>query len=756
MKFRLLIFLTVISILANIFGSTLNSYATSLPGGASYNKGYLFGRTISSSTGIDQLLNNCNGSPFNSTMTNKTTLINRVVSYYTGACNGGRNDIGARFIMLSMLNRSAGASRSSGANLVTDWTNYVNNSNIGIMWVTSFTFDFNSGCYSNSGCDNGGEDAYYKNERRFGDAIVLYKKNNSEPVYALKYDCGNPVGHDDIEIQPEWDITPTATVSPSSVLPGATITWTHKVINNGPNATDTVVNYNFKNNSGFPNNSTGGSGTLPSGSASGASRTFTSTFVPGFGDIGKTFCRVTEAKPRARSNNGLIASVPPACATVTAPVNICRPILISIPNATTYPAQSHTAPNGTRYSAAAKTVSYTVSTSVQSWGPYTTAQNIDATLNHTTGDVYTVTFRETSNHVTGYTDNYVPVYNYVTTTSGTPPVTTRTRVAPFTRYSSTTTNYGGPATWTSSFGPCYDYMLTTNLNNFASKLEPDSVINISPTVNSSSWTQSNYRSFWNSYGTHSKSKPSKWQITKMVIAPNAALPAAVATRNSTATPCNNFDPTGITTCTAQATGASTVFSSNGVPSPSTNLNFSIPDSPAGTKLCFAFSLYPTQSDPSNTTSSWGAGDLWSHAAFNPASNCIIIVKKPKTQIWGGDLWVGKLAGINSKVSSSTSVKNIGGNHTFGSWVEYGIFSPDTISGTASGAAFAGSAGLAGSNQVCSYSTLTFTSAGSSICTPGTQKGIYSSSRIIPNVEANFPGIGTAITTNTVVVNNLHN
>lgn len=110
-----------------------------------------------------------------------------------------------------------------------------------------------------------------------------------------------------------------------------------------------------------------------------------------------------------------------------------------------------------------------------------------------------------------------------------------------------------------------------------------------------------------------------------------------------------------------------------------------------------------------------------------AQDCAYVGKKPKTQIWGGDLLV------RGDVTTSKSVKN---NITYGSWAEYGIIASGGISGAASGAAFAGP-GLTGATT-CKSSPLSFTSAGSSSCAGSTAIGNYSNTTTIPDVAASFP------------------
>ncbi len=431
--------------------------------------------------------------------------------------------------------------------------------------------------------------------------------------------------------------------------------------------------------------------------------------------------------------------------------------------------------------------------------PYSSQETIDKsptdyiTTAYTTGDAYTVVFKETKNHIISYSDIYIddiknpnhavsssptetvdttPIknsngniigYNTTVDNKGVPKKDkngkiTYTIISGYNKtvYSFTQTNYSdgsnssnttGGASWQTPIGSCYDYILTSNLNSFDAKLEAGSTVSINPIVSSASYTQLYDPSFWNIYHTHTKSKPSKWQITKIIVAPNTATPPYTAGGNSSVSPCSYFDPGNVSTCSVQATDGSTVFDTNGNPSMNISSSYTVPDSLAGTKVCFAFSVYPNQSDPSNTTSSWGRSDQWSHSAFDPSLDCVIVVKKPKVQFWGGDLLVGGL------ISTSTSVKNVSGtNTTFGSWDEYGIFSSGTNIGMASGSAFAGS-GLKNVNSACDYSALSFASAGSSSCTPSTTIGNYTLPSNLPDVASGFLSSSVAIG-DTVVPNDL--
>lgn len=463
----------------------------------------------------------------------------------------------------------------------------------------------------------------------------------------------------------------------------------------------------------------------------------------------------------------------------------CNPIKVVLAQPTTYPAQSHTDPRGRSYYAGPKLVPVRVSINGTTIGTsYSVATEINLTTNYTTGDVYTVNFQETTDHVTGYTDNYNTrgsekldyskvVDHYY---NGSEIMDTSYQITGYTSrggaignrgprsfspkkyvqipvykpiprsyspkqynwlYSDTTTNRLGPATLPSkNIGPCYNYALTANIGtSFGAKVEAGGVASVSPIVSSAKYDASLPKT---------KSMNSEWQITRMVVNPGNRL-SPVAGGNSFNDPCDYFGSGGISNCSVQASNSSTVFNTAGNPSMNTSSSYNAPDSLAGTKICFTFSV--------RARAGWNKSDQdtrWNHASFDPVNNCIIIVKKPKVQIWGGDLWAGGLVltSASDKKDASNTVR------TFGSWDEYGIFATGSISGMASGSAFAGS-GLANS-KVCDYSVLSFTNVpvGRTSCNGVTGSiGNYSNSHSIPDVAASFP-VGVSTLDVTPNLNNL--
>lgn len=145
------------------------------------------------------------------------------------------------------------------------------------------------------------------------------------------------------------------------------------------------------------------------------------------------------------------------------------------------------------------------------------------------------------------------------------------------------------------------------------------------------------------------------------------------------------------------------------------------DYEVGTKVCYALSVQPyTQGDA-----------RWNHST--PA--CVTIAKKPKVQVVGSDLLVGRSSLYNpgrvAKVDTSVSTKL---GRMYGSWAEYAIIATGSVAGMASGSGYAG--GIA-ATDLCILSLLTFTSGATTGASCG-DIGHYTQTTTAPAVAARFP------------------
>lgn len=171
----------------------------------------------------------------------------------------------------------------------------------------------------------------------------------------------------------------------------------------------------------------------------------------------------------------------------------------------------------------------------------------------------------------------------------------------------------------------------------------------------------------------SNSQTTKWEITQINVNPGKQAPHENNAGANPNAPCQSgggsasgdYFKDGNSTCKNVKKGSG-IFNL-GAPSP--NLKplasaIDIGDLPVGTRVCFALSVQPH----SNTDARW----------MHSPPVCTVVGKKPKVQIWGGDI------AVRGQIETSTTVKNVGGTKVFGSWVEYGAFSVGVNNRFASG------------------------------------------------------------------------
>lgn len=230
----------------------------------------------------------------------------------------------------------------------------------------------------------------------------------------------------------------------------------------------------------------------------------------------------------------------------------------------------------------------------------------------------------------------------------------------------------------------------------------------------------------------------QWQLVRMVLPSTAAIPNSGAGSQQ---PCQYYG----NGCSAIGTGDS---GGSGYGTGITDLlsrTESALDEEVGRQICYATAVQPYN----QSTGDWRYGK----------PTCVRIGKKPKTQVWGSDLSVGRYfandssARVSAMVDTSVSTK-VGGTKTFGSWVEYGVFASGTVRG-ASAAGLAGPDGNSSSSQG-DWDKLTFANAGHtslSGCNGTIKFGCYTvpagtgtipdvASRLAPTATTGTPLAGT--------------
>ncbi len=441
--------------------------------------------------------------------------------------------------------------------------------------------------------------------------------------------------------------------------------------------------------------------------------------------------------------------------------NPCRPILIAVIPADkqtipptypmTYPAKSYNSHGFSAYTPPTL-VPIKVTSSEGTIGKYRSPvlipPGVDITRTHTTGDKYTIKYTETETynnsgkHVSGYSDNYTVIYvggwENKCTGKGINRVCNQVwnkRHSSYKEYHEPNINYAGPTTWTTTVGPCYDYKLTPDINALSTyRVEPGATVTVKPKLDSSSSKE--YKSY-----LHTKSKDTKWQVLRLKVNPNTTINKD--NKESNSNPCDYYTSIGgVSDCTVMDSGTDVISTSGKTFS---NYNGGSTDELAGTKICYALSVFPSSSEPINYSSST-AGSKWMHSGLNTAlgNSCLILVKAPKAQVLGGDLSVGG--------STQTTVSVKSGNY-FGSWAEYGIFAGQTIINTASGSAYSPKTGLPAGLLATKSNILSFANAG--VTNSCALPGCYSVGRTLPNVAASFPSTNHSLSPgSTVTTSNL--
>jgi hypothetical protein len=192
-----------------------------------------------------------------------------------------------------------------------------------------------------------------------------------------------------------------------------------------------------------------------------------------------------------------------------------------------------------------------------------------------------------------------------------------------------------------------------------------------------------------------KSQPGiQWQITQVRYRPGVnPIPNKAGSGNTGDAPCSFF--TGNTQCTNISSGTE----GGGYAYRETKgyaANGNIGDEPVGTQICYAMSV---------KRNAWDKAD-WRHSQLS----CYTVGKKPKVQVYGGDLIVGRgYTTGGAKISSNVTTSSSGKSGTYyGSWGEYAILPSGLTVGMASGTGYAGGVGT---NNLCnSLSLLTFANA----------------------------------------------
>lgn len=265
---------------------------------------------------------------------------------------------------------------------------------------------------------------------------------------------------------------------------------------------------------------------------------------------------------------------------------------------------------------------------------------------------------------------------------------------------------GNPAGRMDEIKVSSDYNLTPTITSFADQAAietPQASLNVAGAVTNAGPTNSRDNT--------------NWQLTQLVYAQSYTLPAsyrAVSTSASGTNPCARFS--GALACDAIGSGARTYGVGVNTPDSATA---TITERPVGTQICFVLSVRPYAH---NT-------DDWRHSAML----CYRVGVKPKVDIIGGDLYVGRKPNgftgtVSGRVVTSQTTNTTG---RYGSWGEYSVVASGPVTSMASGSAYVGGNPL-------TPNLLTFVNTGTAGVSCGSLPGCYTATTTLPDIASRFP------------------
>ena len=269
---------------------------------------------------------------WNSGIPTSVNTANEFITYVKAKLAKGTNTqdgVGAAFIIQTMI----GSSRTlpPSAAQIADWEARVRyaDSKGWITWGKTVNYKLTSyyqGPCSGANCDQGGpdptDDAFYEHSTTHSASAIVFT-DGSKTVYQLRYACANPIGViSPLADSPEYTMSGSSTVSDTTVVPGQTVTFTHKLTNAGP---DSAPNVSWRV---YDQNGTS--------KANGSYSTFTQSTktvntnnvtVPNNALPGTKYCQYVHYSPK--DENGGSGDSSQACATVIADFNLTPTVTAS-------------------------------------------------------------------------------------------------------------------------------------------------------------------------------------------------------------------------------------------------------------------------------------------------------------------------------------------------------------------------------------------------------------------------------------------
>lgn len=224
----------------------------------------------------------------------------------SGTYGDVRARTGAAFIVHTMLGTDAASrSRPPTAAQMTEWRALVNAYSAAgrISWSTNYAYNINTYFQGTDDSTSPNDDAFfdYNND---GLAILFRASPGGAVQYAIRRECGNPVGNGNIPPLPDpidFTINGRTTVNGSTsditVPPGTSLNFAHYTSNAGPSATSpTTINWSAHNMPDGTSISSGNSGTYTSGQEKNVYNEASFT-IPNGTPAGTQYCRQVRFSP---------------------------------------------------------------------------------------------------------------------------------------------------------------------------------------------------------------------------------------------------------------------------------------------------------------------------------------------------------------------------------------------------------------------------------------------------------------------------
>jgi hypothetical protein len=288
------------------------------PGAGMYGRGEYRGYFTNShdTAGTYVLPKQYSGQAFPSSINSATEFIN-FLKGSEGLGGSSQQRTGAAFIIQTMI--GSARNRPPTAAQIAEWEGRVRyaESQGRVSWRTNYSFCINSYYQGPSGGGSPNDDAFYDDCGT--QPSMLFRNASGAVVYAIKWECANPVGNvrpvDDDPPPVDFTMSGRTTVNNATPLPGQTIQFSYYVRNAGPTGTSPTSIWWVALNSltSAVVGGTASSGTYTSGQEK---NVFTENYtVPAGTAAGTQICRQTGYDP-VNDNGARNGRGTPVCATV--------------------------------------------------------------------------------------------------------------------------------------------------------------------------------------------------------------------------------------------------------------------------------------------------------------------------------------------------------------------------------------------------------------------------------------------------------